>query len=61
MEPKPKGHLALFLSSRELSAFYLEDGVPDALLRFTRPVSGGYFWCPPLLDGRLDLRVLTET
>ncbi len=32
-----------------------EDGVPDALFRFTRPVSGAYFWCPPLRTGRLDL------
>ena len=33
----------------------LEDGVTDALFRFTRPVTGSYFWCPPLKDGRLDL------
>jgi len=25
----------------------LDDGVVDALFRFTRPVTGGYFWCPP--------------
>jgi len=36
----------------------LEDGVADALFRFTRPVSGGYFWCPPVKDRRLDLRAL---
>lgn len=36
----------------------LEDGVSDALFRFTRPVSGSYFWCPPMLDGVLDLRAL---
>jgi len=35
-----------------------EDGVPDALFRFTRPVTGAYFWCPPVLNGRLDLRAL---
>ncbi len=35
-----------------------EDGVTDALFRFTRPVGGGYFWCPPLEGGRLDLRAL---
>lgn len=35
-----------------------EDGVADALFEFTRPVTGAYFWCPPLQDGRLDLRVL---
>ncbi|HEX9445954.1 MAG TPA: Dyp-type peroxidase [Candidatus Binatia bacterium] len=35
-----------------------EDGVTDALFKFTRPVSGGYFWCPPVQNGRLDLRAL---
>jgi putative iron-dependent peroxidase len=35
-----------------------EDGVVDALFRFTRPLTGCYFWCPPLRDGRLDLRQL---
>ena len=33
----------------------LEDGIPDALYRFSRPLTGGYYWCPPLKDGRLDL------
>jgi putative iron-dependent peroxidase len=36
----------------------LEDGVADALFRFTRPVTGSYFWCPPMTGGRLDLRAL---
>ena len=36
----------------------LEDGVPDAMLRFTRPVSGGYYWCPPVSGERLDLSAL---
>ena len=35
-----------------------DDGVTDALFRFTRPVTGGYFWCPPVADGRLDLSAL---
>jgi putative iron-dependent peroxidase len=35
-----------------------EDGITDALFRFTRPVTGAYFWCPPLRGGRLDLRAL---
>ena len=34
-----------------------DDGTVDALFRFTRPVTGGAWWCPPVLDGRLDLRV----
>jgi putative iron-dependent peroxidase len=35
-----------------------EDGVTDALFRFTRPLTGAYFWCPPVAQGRLDLRAL---
>lgn len=35
-----------------------EDGIRDALFRFTRPVTGGYFWCPPVAGGGLDLRAL---
>jgi len=35
-----------------------EDGISDALFRFTRPMTGAYFWCPPVSNGRLDLRVL---
>jgi putative iron-dependent peroxidase len=35
-----------------------EDGIVDALFGFTRPVGGAYYWCPPLRDGRLDLRAL---
>lgn len=36
----------------------LEDGIEDALFRFTRPETGGYYWCPPVHDGRLDLSAL---
>ena len=35
-----------------------EDGITDALFRFTWPVTGAYLWCPPIENGRLDLRVL---
>jgi len=34
------------------------DGISDALFRFSRPVTGGYYWCPPVRSGRLDLRLL---
>jgi putative iron-dependent peroxidase len=34
----------------------LDDGIMDALFSFTRPVSGGTWWCPPLDGDRLDLR-----
>ena len=36
----------------------LEDGITDGLYRISRPITGGYYWCPPLKDGRLDLRAL---
>ncbi len=35
-----------------------DDGVIDGLFRFTRPVSGSYFWCPPISNGRLTLAAL---
>ena len=33
----------------------LEDGIPDALFRFSQPVNGAYYWCPPARDGALNL------
>lgn len=35
-----------------------EDGITDGLFRFTHPMSGGYFWCPPVKDSKLDLSAL---
>ena len=35
-----------------------DDGIVDALFRISRPVTGSYFWCPPVKDGKLDLQVL---
>lgn len=36
----------------------LDDGITDALFKFTRPVTGGYYWCPAMHRGRLDLAPL---
>ncbi|MFJ2982822.1 MULTISPECIES: Dyp-type peroxidase [unclassified Pseudomonas] len=36
----------------------LEDGIIDGLYRFSRPLTGGYYWCPPMIDTRLDLSLL---
>lgn len=33
----------------------LEDGITDSLFRFSRPLTGGYYWCPPIRNGCLDL------
>lgn len=32
-----------------------EDAIPDALFTFTRPITGAYFWCPPVKNDKLDL------
>ena len=32
-----------------------EDGITDALFRFSRPVTGGYYALPPLRGDRLTL------
>lgn len=35
-----------------------DDGIVDGLFQFTQPVTGAYFWCPPVADEKLDLRAL---
>jgi putative iron-dependent peroxidase len=35
-----------------------EDGIVDALVSFSRAVTGGYYFCPPLREGRLDLEAV---
>lgn len=35
-----------------------DDGIVDAMFSISQPVSGAYFWCPPMVDGKLDLRRL---
>ena len=35
-----------------------EDGIVDALFTFSEPETGAYFWCPPMHQGRLDLRAV---
>lgn len=35
-----------------------DDGIVDALFRISQALSGNYYWCPPIKDGRLDLQAL---
>jgi putative iron-dependent peroxidase len=46
------------LDAFEALADQERDRIVDAMFRISRPVSGAYFWCPPMRDGRLDLRRL---
>lgn len=32
-----------------------EDGIVDALFTFSRPLTGAFYWCPPMKDGKMDL------
>lgn len=36
----------------------LEDGIVDGLFTMSKPITGAYFWCPPLRNGQLDLRAV---
>jgi putative iron-dependent peroxidase len=36
----------------------LDDGIVDGLFIFSRPLTGGYYWCPPVTRGRLNLSCL---
>lgn len=36
----------------------LDDGIVDAIFKFTRPETGAFFWCPAMVNGRLDLSLL---
>ena len=36
----------------------LDDDIIDRLFTFSRPVTGAYYWCPPVDAGRLDLCAL---
>ncbi len=36
----------------------LDDGVTDALFGISRPLTGAQVWCPPMHQGRIDLRLL---
>lgn len=49
------GHTADAFEAQLRRMVGLEDGIVDALFRFTRPLSGAYFWCPPMADGQLVL------
>lgn len=35
-----------------------EDGIVDALFQFSQPLTGAYFWCPPMKGNSLDLSAL---
>lgn len=36
----------------------LDDRIVDGLFTFSRPITGGYYWCPPVAGKQLDLTLL---
>ena len=51
-----KSHQAFEQQMRRMAGH--DDGIVDAMFGISKPVSGAYFWCPPMREGRLDLRRL---
>jgi putative iron-dependent peroxidase len=51
-----KSHQAFEQQMRRMAGH--DDGVVDAMFKISKPVNGAYFWCPPMREGRLDLRRL---
>ncbi|HEX5362195.1 MAG TPA: Dyp-type peroxidase [Fluviicoccus sp.] len=49
------GHSAQAFAAQLRRMAGVEDGIADVLFRFTRPVTGAYFWCPPMRDGVINL------
>lgn len=52
------GHSSMAYEQQMIRMAGLDDGVVDALFSFTRPVTGGYYWCPPSADGVIDWSAL---
>ena len=38
----------------------MDDNIVDALYKFTKPITGTYFWCPPVKNGKLDLSAVSS-
>ncbi len=38
----------------------MDDGIVDGLFRFSRPITGGHYWCPPVHNGQLKLPALNR-
>ena len=36
----------------------LDDGIVDGLFSISKPLTGSYYWCPPMLNGTLYLRAI---
>lgn len=51
-----KSHQAFEQQMRRMAGH--DDGIVDAMFGISQPVTGAYFWCPPMREGRLDLRRL---
>jgi putative iron-dependent peroxidase len=51
-----KSHQAFEQQMRRMAGH--DDGIVDAMFSISQPITSAYFWCPPMREGRLDLRRL---
>ncbi|BFM08885.1 Dyp-type peroxidase [Halioxenophilus aromaticivorans] len=35
-----------------------DDGIVDGLFTYSKPQGGGFYWCPPVANGKVDLQVV---
>ena len=38
----------------------MEDGIEDALFQFSSVLNGAYYWCPPVIQGQLNLAAINK-
>ena len=52
------GHSFRAFNLQMTSMLGTEDGVVDGVFNFSKILNTNYLWCPPIVDGRLDLSLL---
>ncbi|MBD1391400.1 Dyp-type peroxidase [Neiella sp. HB171785] len=55
------GHSTLAFEQQMQRMAGIDDGIVDALFQFSRPATGGYYWCPPRDDAGLNWQGLNLT
>ncbi len=55
------GAIALLTLVWNVYIEFNDDGIIDGLFSFTRPITGSYFWCPPVTDGKINLSAVLNT
>lgn len=52
------GHSLYAFEAQMQRMIGIDDGIVDGLFRISRPITGEYYWCPPVHQGVVDLSLL---